>query len=81
MSNLGRKLTLVLTITDPEKATWLWEAHKTTQGVHGVKVQVIAEHDQVTVPGEITEGLAALDPDFPNKKELRALIEKADSHI
>lgn len=79
-NNQNRVLTLVVTITDPEAAKWIWEAHK-KPGLHGVAVSIIANGDQVTIPGELTESLAELDSSFPRKEELDSLVQAAEQHL
>lgn len=41
-NNKGRVLTLRVTITDPEKASWIWKSHLEDDNPHGVKVGAIA---------------------------------------
>lgn len=84
MNNLGRKLTLVVTITHPKEAKWIWEGIKGAI-VHGIRVSILAEGDQVTVPTEIVGELASLG-DWslsysPNRDKLKALIEKTEKHL
>lgn len=79
-TNLNRELTLVIKITDPAAAAWIWEAHK-KPGINGIAISIIADGDQVTTPGEITEALVDIDPAFPKRSELEALVFQAEKHL
>ncbi len=43
MDNIGRVLTLRITITDPEVAEWIWKAHPNP--IHGITVDALANGD------------------------------------
>lgn len=74
------KMTVVFTVKDREAMKQLYDAHKNGGLICGMSPNIIAWGDQVTKPGEIVEGLAELDPAYPNIKELKELCEMAEKH-
>lgn len=44
-TNLGRVLTIRVTITDPEAAKWIWDAHKESDHKCGVRVGALFDGD------------------------------------
>lgn len=55
MSNLGRELTIRLTITDPAEAEWLWECAAKRKPVHGVQVTALANGDMFKERDELAQ--------------------------
>jgi len=47
-NNLPRKLTLVVTVDDPEASRWIWENHLKNEAFHGVKIDRISSDDMLT---------------------------------
>jgi len=74
------KMTVVFDVKDRAAVGELYEAHKGRGTVCGMCPVVLAWGDQVTAPGQITERVAELDPEFIDKKEVRSLIELAEQH-
>ena len=56
--NLGRVLTIKLTITDPQAAAWIWESGgKYPNPIHGVQVTGIADGDMFDEVRKLEEQL------------------------
>ena len=60
-----RKLTLVVEIDQPE-ANWLWEAHRDSKLINGVKVDSIADGNALK---ELSDYLDELDNRIEDLKE------------
>lgn len=73
-------MTVVFEVKDRDAMKQLYEAHKSGTTVCGLSPNIIAWGDQLTVPSELVDGLIELDPDHPDKRELRELCEMAETH-
>ena len=74
------KMTVVFEITDRTAMKAFYDAHKDGLSVCGMQPIIMAWGDQMTVPGEIVDILANLDPESFNKKEIKELCEMAEKH-
>ncbi len=74
------KITVVFEVKDRGAMKQLYEAHKSGTTVCGLSPNIIAWGDQLTTPGEMLDGLVELDPDYPDKRELKTLCDMAEKH-
>lgn len=74
------KITVVFEVKDRDEMKQLYEAHKSGKTICGLAPNIIAWGDQLTIPSELLDGLVELDPDYPNKRELKTLCEIAENH-
>ena len=73
-----RTLTLVVNISDTKEAGWLWDSCGSGRFINGVRVRVLAEGDQHTVPDRIARDLAVTD--ISETGVLQKLIEQAERY-
>lgn len=74
------KMTVVFDVKDRDAMKQLYEAHKSGTAVCGMLPSIIAWGDQITIPGDIVEGLLEIDPQYPDTKELKELCDMAEKH-
>jgi hypothetical protein len=76
-----KQLTVVFNVVDDKGWDALWQAHQTNTPIHGLMPSLLSWGDQVRVPGEITMALADIDPEYPDIRELKGLVNMADKHL
>lgn len=77
MSNVGRELTLRVTISDDYKSGWIWKSMAEKDPVHGVNISAISDGDLLqerdfyreVVEKALESCQFKTDYDFPNKVE------------
>jgi hypothetical protein len=74
------KITVVFSVKDRRAVEQIYKAHRSGTTVCGLWPGIISFGDQVTTPGEILEAMLELDPECPNKRELKSLCERAEGH-
>lgn len=75
------KETIVFEVIDRSLMSPVFAAHTSRVPVYGMIPVSFATGDQLRVPGEIVERLAAMDWNAVDNVELRALIELAEAHL
>lgn len=81
MPDTARLETIVVAIVGRSAMGPLFDAMRTRQPILGMQVNIMALGDQVTVPGEIMEELAAMDWNSLDRDKIRSLIERAEKHL
>ena len=79
--NIGDKITIVYTVTNPDEAKDYWRAHFSGGSLYGLSPEILAGGDHVAILSDILTRLSNIDPMFPDKKELKDLCELAEKHI
>lgn len=74
-------MTVVFEVKDKDAMRQLWEAHKSGTLVCGMSPNILSWGDQITAPGDIVDRLINIDPDYPDKKELREICDMAERHV
>ena len=75
------KMTVVFTVKDRKAMEEMHKAHLNGTLICGMSPDILSWGDQITTPSEIIDGLLEIDSEFPNKKDLTELIEKAEKHL
>lgn len=74
-------MTVVFKVKDREAMKAIYDAHLNGTTICGMHPETIAWGDQVDVPSQIVNVLNEMDPDYPNKDELREVCDMATKHM
>jgi len=59
-SNVGRELTLKITITDDDKSHWIWDSVGRGLELHGVRVHTVSDGDVFKERDDFEEALVEI---------------------